>query len=72
MLRTQIRMSVALGVLAVIGLASSFLALTDIAHGEPDLKLEWAVVRATAAVLLMFIAQSLVTLVRANRAISVK
>jgi hypothetical protein len=65
-------MSIALGVLALIGIVFSWLALLDIAHGEPDVNLEWAVVRGTAAVLLMFIAQSIVTLARAKKALSAK
>jgi uncharacterized membrane protein len=72
MLQTQIRMSIVLGILALVGIALSFLALLDIAHGEPDTRLEWATVRATAAVMLMFIAQSLVTLVRARKALGTK
>ena len=70
MLQTHIRMSIALGVLALIGIAFSFLALLDVAHGEPDLRMEWATVRATAAILLIFIAQAIVTLVRAKRALT--
>jgi hypothetical protein len=72
MLQTQIRMSIALGILALAGIGFSALALLDIAHGETDVNLEWAVVRATAGILLMFIAQSIVTLVRAKRALSGK
>ena len=69
MLHKWIRMSIALGVLALIGLAFSFLALLDIAHGEADTRLEWATLRATAALLLIFIAQAIVTLARVNREI---
>jgi hypothetical protein len=44
--------------LALISLAAiilSHLALTDIAHGEPDLRLEWTILRLTAGLLLIFI-----------------
>jgi hypothetical protein len=69
MLHKLIRMSIALGVIALIAVAFSFLALLDIAHGEADLRLEWAIIRGSAALLIIFIAQAIVTLVRANRAI---
>ena len=72
MLRKQIRMAIALGILGIIGIAVSFPALVRIAHGEADTRMEWATVRATAAVLLIFIAQSLVTLVKASKFISAK
>jgi len=72
MLRTQIRMSITLGILGAIGIAASFPALLHIAHHDADTRMEWATVRATAAVLLMFIAQAIVTLVKANKAITAK
>ena len=68
MLRAQIRMSIALGVLSIIGLAFSVAALSDIARGEADVSMEWRAVRATVVVLLIFIAMSLATLTRAARA----
>ncbi len=63
-LKKFIRMSMALGVLALLALAFSHLALTDIAHGESDVSLEWYILRASALVILMFIALTLVTLRR--------
>lgn len=51
-----------LGFLSLLALAFSHLALTDIAHGEADLSMEWGVLRASALVILMFIALTLVTL----------
>lgn len=72
MLRKQIRMAIALGVLGIIGLAFSFPALLRIAHGEADTRMEWATVRATTAVLLIFIAQSLFTLVKVSKVIPKK
>jgi hypothetical protein len=36
----------------------SFLALTDIAHGENDVLWEWRILRVSALVLLMFSATS--------------
>jgi hypothetical protein len=62
--KTYIRMTIALGVLSLLALAFSHLALTDIAHGESDVSLEWHILRASALVILMFIALTLVTLRR--------
>ncbi len=64
-LKNNIRISMALGALALIAIGLSHLALTDIAHGEVDVSLEWNVLRAAALVILMFTAFSLVTLRRA-------
>jgi hypothetical protein len=63
-LEKHIRMTMALGVLSLLALALSHLALTDIAHGESDLSTEWGVLRVSALVILMFIALTLVTLQR--------
>ncbi|HAL56829.1 MAG TPA: hypothetical protein DCP63_10220 [Bacteroidetes bacterium] len=63
-IRSQIRMTMALGALSVIALVSSHLALTDIAHGETDVSLEWVILRASALVILMFVASTFVTLTR--------
>ena len=48
------RFVLALGALSGIALVGSFLALTDIAHGEPDLTLEWAVLRVGGLVVVTF------------------
>jgi hypothetical protein len=42
----------------------SHLALTDIAHGEPDVKGEWAIVQVSAFLVLLFIMSTLMTLRR--------
>jgi hypothetical protein len=44
-----------LGGLSLLALLFSHLALTDIAHGEADLTLEWSVLRVSAGILLAFI-----------------
>jgi hypothetical protein len=56
--RKLIRMSLALGVLSLLAMLLSFLALTDIAHGENDVLWEWRILRVSALVLLMFSATS--------------
>lgn len=66
-LRPHLRIAAALGVLALVALAASHLALTDIAHGEPDLHLEWIVLRVSGVVLLGFTVFTLLTLRRAAR-----
>ena len=42
----------------------SFLAFTDIAHGEQDLASEWTIVQVSAFLVLLFILITLITLQR--------
>jgi len=65
--RTLARLSLALGVGSTLALVAAFLALTDIGHGEPDLALEWTVLRAAAIVIVAFHVAALVTLVGCAR-----
>jgi hypothetical protein len=58
------RITIALGVLTLVALGFSFLALNDIAHGESDLSLEWGILQATTFLIVMFVALAVVTLVR--------
>ncbi len=61
-------MSLALGAMAFVGLAFSFLALTDIYHArEPDLGVEWGVVRAAFFITFVFVVLASVTLLRLQR-----
>ena len=66
-LQPLIRMSIALGVLSLIALGISFLALTDIRHGEADVSLEWKFLNFAALILLMYIFSGVVTLFRVLR-----
>lgn len=68
-LRNQIRMTMGLGALALLGGLIAHLALTDIYHGEESLAAEWNAVRVGALVVLSFIAVALLTLGRASRAL---
>ena len=52
--RMVIRLAAALGLLSTLGLVAAALALTDIAHGEPDLTLEWTVLRVAALLVVAF------------------
>jgi hypothetical protein len=61
-LSVRIRMTMGLGVLSLLALFLSHLALTDIAHGESEVSLEWRILRVSALLILMFIASALVTL----------
>jgi hypothetical protein len=53
-----------LGILALIGMLFSFLALADIWQGEEDLSLEWSILRIGFAVITVFIGASLFTFIR--------
>ena len=68
-LRLQIRVVIALGVVALLAGLFAHLALTDIYHGEADVTLEWSVVRICAVVFAAFVGGSLFTLTRALKAI---
>ena len=57
----------ALAVICLITGVLSHLALTDIAHGEPDLEGEWAIVQVSAFLVLVFILITLMTLRRFER-----
>jgi hypothetical protein len=62
--KQSIVIPLSLGILSLIAMAFSHLALTDIAHGEANVSLEWTILRVTALVLLAFIGSSLFTLIR--------
>ena len=62
--KQHIVVTLSLGILSLIGMALSHLALTDIAHGEAEVSLEWTILRVTALVLLAFIGSSFFTLIR--------
>jgi hypothetical protein len=62
--KQHIVITLSLGILSLIGMAFSHLALTDIVHGEADVSLEWTILRVTALVLLAFIGSSFFTLIR--------
>ena len=59
--------SVFLCVLALIAVAVSLLALTDIYHGEADVRQEWNALRVGFAVILVSLVMTLVTLTRMLR-----
>ncbi len=66
-LRSQSFVGIVLGVFSLVALAISHLALTDIAHGEPDPSQEWLVLQLSAIVFLLLVAVSLATFVRLLR-----
>jgi hypothetical protein len=66
-LRTAARVSFTLGILSVLAVLSSHLALTDIRHGEADLSLEWRVLQISFAVIIAFQVSALITLRRVLR-----
>ncbi len=50
-----------LGIASLVALFVSLLALTDIYHGESDLRLEWMVLRVCLAVIFIFQVFALLT-----------
>jgi hypothetical protein len=58
----------ALGFAAALGLLVCALALQDIAHGETDVTNEWSAVRVGFILIALFIAVSLTTLGKVQRA----
>lgn len=60
-----LKISIVLGAMALVGLVVAHLALTDIYHAEGDLRAEWAALRASIAVVALFVVVALATLWRA-------
>jgi hypothetical protein len=69
-LTRQIRITMGLGVLAVLAGVVAHLALTDIYHGEGDLTLEWRALQVCAVAVAGFVGMALLTLGRALRTLS--
>jgi Na+-transporting methylmalonyl-CoA/oxaloacetate decarboxylase beta subunit len=67
--RSGIRIAQGLGVLSLLAIVAAFLALTDIGHGEPDLTLEWNVLRVAALTVIAFHVATFRALRRALRAL---
>ena len=64
-LNKMVRISLILGVITLIGLLLSILALIDIYHNsEPDLSMEWNTVRVCFIVTVVFISMSVTTIIR--------
>ena len=61
-LRRAVQLSLFLGGVSVLAVVASYLALTDIGHGESDLSLEWGVLRLAFLVIVLFQVSALVTL----------
>jgi len=56
------RLSFAVGVLSVVAVLASHLALADIYHGEGDLTLEWNALRLCFGIIVVFQLSALATL----------
>ena len=63
-LRKSIIFSIGLGVLSIVAIVISHLALTDIGHGEGDLTLEWQALQVAFAVIILFHISAFITLFR--------
>ncbi len=66
-LRTITRLTIGLGVVSVVAILASHLALTDIWHGEGDLTLEWRVLQIGFGAIVLFHVAAFVTLHRLKR-----
>lgn len=64
---TQVKITFTLAALAVLAGVLNFLALNDIYHHEPDVSLEWSIVRYANFVFLLFLCASVWTVFRAWR-----
>jgi uncharacterized membrane protein len=64
---TQARLTFRLGILSLVAVVLSHLALTDIRHGEQDLTLEWRALQAAFATIIVFQVSALATLRRVLR-----
>ncbi len=63
-----IRMSLALGIITLIGLFVSVFALTDIYHNnEPNLNMEWNIVRTSFLFTLMYVVISSITIWKVSK-----
>ncbi len=67
-LKQGLSISTALGLAAALGLVTCALALHDIAHGEADVTNEWWAVWLCLILMALFIAVSLTTLGKVQRA----
>ena len=59
-LRTWATLSRALGAAGLVLMAFSFLALTDIFHGEEDARLEWGILQLAFIVIVLFVAATFI------------
>jgi hypothetical protein len=62
--QTLHRLAIWLGWLSSIAILMSFMALSDIYHGEADLSLEWRVLRVAFAAIIAFHGVGLIALTR--------
>jgi hypothetical protein len=68
-IKNQIWIAMILGVLSLAAGALGHLALTDIYHAEGNLTLEWNMLRVFAAIFLIFIVYTLMTLRKISKTI---
>jgi hypothetical protein len=61
-LKISATITLVLGVFAILAMTFLFLALSDIAHNEPDLSLEWRVAGISMMVLGIFILSTFTTI----------
>ena len=66
-LRRQAAAALALGVAALVPVALTHLALTDIAHGEPNPVAEWRMVQIGFGIVVVALVTGVATLLRVMR-----
>ena len=66
-IRTAARVSFGLGILSLVAVLVSHLALTDIYHRETDTSQEWRALQISAGVILAFQISALITIWRLLR-----
>jgi hypothetical protein len=66
-MQKTIRITLGLGILSVLGIFMSHLALTDIFHGEADLTLEWKALQISFLAIVTFHVSAIYTLIRILR-----
>jgi hypothetical protein len=59
--------TMSIGILSLMAMVFSHLALVDIFHGEENVSLEWLIVQVSAGILLLYICLSLFSLWKSRR-----
>jgi hypothetical protein len=67
MMKRQVVIAFILGIVSLVAVFISHLALTDICHGESDLRLEWLALRICFAMIFIFQVFALATFWRMIR-----
>ncbi len=61
-LKTYSIVTIVFGIISIVGIIFSHLALTDIWHGEPNLDMEWKIVQVSFFFIILFHVSTFITL----------